>query len=176
MGYAIRMEKWAENLDEVTVGEWLKHEGDPVAPGEAVAELITEKATFKYEPEQGGVLLRIYAEENSIVPVGFVIGYIGEPGEEPPAHIEGENQALIRAKMQEARSDLPLTEEPPTAERQAEAGVVRATPSARRLARDSGVTAEEIAAWLGNGRRLTDRDVEAYLRQESGQEGTDDSA
>jgi len=170
LGHAIRMEKWAENLDEVTVGEWLKREGDAVAPGEAVAELITEKATFKYEPEQGGILLRIYAEENSTVPVGFVIGYVGEPGEEPPATIEAENQTLILAKKQEARLDLALAEKRPAAERPAEAGVVRATPAARRVARDNGVTVEEVAAFLGDGRRITNDDVDAYLRGKRTQE------
>ena len=166
MGHAIRMEKWAENLDEVTVGEWLKREGDPVAPGEAVAELITEKATFKYEPEQGGVLLRIYAEENSTVPVGFVIGYLGEPGETPPAEIEAENQAVIQAKREEARLGLDLPEAAAVAPVTRPAGgVVRATPSARRLARDNGIALDDVAAFFGDGRRITDGDVEVYLRE-----------
>ena len=169
MGHAIRLEKWAENLDEVTVGEWLKRQGDAVAPGEAVAELITEKATFKYEPEQGGILLRIYAEENSTVPVGFVIGYIGEPGEEPPRTIENENQALIRAKKQEARLDVDLLEGRAPGGPPAGASV-RATPAARRLARDNGVAVEEVAAFFGDGRRITDDDVEAYLRGKRAQE------
>jgi pyruvate dehydrogenase E2 component (dihydrolipoamide acetyltransferase) len=170
------MEKWAENLDEVTIGEWLKREGDSVAPGEAVAELITEKATFKYEPETGGVLLRIYAEENSTVPVGFVIGYLGHPGEEPPPGIEIENQALIRAKKREARLDLDLAGDRPPLEPSAEYRPVRATPAARRLARDGGVTVEEVAAFLADGRRITDRDVRAYLQSKRAQEADHGSA
>jgi pyruvate dehydrogenase E2 component (dihydrolipoamide acetyltransferase) len=169
--HLIRMEKWAENLDEVTVGGWLKREGDRVAPGEAVAELITEKATFKYEPEQGGVLLRILAEENSTVPVGFVIGVIGEPGDEVPGSLEAENQALLQAKKQEARlsldwpeGEIPSPAEPPAM------GVVRATPKARRLARDNGLSLEDVAAFVGENRRLSDRDVAAYLDQHGGQQ------
>jgi pyruvate dehydrogenase E2 component (dihydrolipoamide acetyltransferase) len=158
------MEKWAENLDEVTVGEWLKREGDPVAPGEAVAELITEKATFQYTPEEGGVLLRILAEENSTLPVGYVIGFIGEPGEELPAGVLESNRSLIEAKKAEARLALELPEEglpPPPA-----AGGLRATPPARRLARDRGVALDDVAAWFGDSRRITDRDVEAYLARD----------
>ncbi len=163
------MEKWAENLDEVTVGEWLKREGDAVAPGEAVAELITEKATFKYEPEEGGVLLRILAEENSTVPVGFVIGVIGEPGAEIPGNIEAENQALLQAKKQEARLSLDWPEgEIPSPEASLTMGVVRATPKARRLARDNDVSLEDVAAFVGENRRITDRDVSAYLEQQGG--------
>jgi len=164
VGHLIRMEKWAENLDEVTVGEWLKREGDCVAPGEAVAELITEKATFQYTPEEGGVLLRILAEENSTVPVGFVIGFIGEPGEELPVGVLETNRALIEAKKAEARLALELPDEALSAARPA--GGLRATPPARRLARDRGVELEDVAAWFGDGRRLTDRDVEAYLARE----------
>ena len=167
MGHLIRMEKWAENLDEVTVGEWLKREGDPVAPGEAVAELITEKATFQYTPEEGGVLLRILAEDNSTVPVGYVIGFIGEPGEELPEGILEGNRALIEAKKAEARLalELPGDEAPPSLAARP-AGGVRATPPARRLARDRGVELEDVAAWFGDGRRITDRDVEAYVARE----------
>ena len=164
------MEKWAENLDEVTVGEWLKSEGDTVEPGEAVAELITEKATFKYEPEEGGVLLRIMAEENSTVPVGYVIGYIGEPGEEVPAEIEAENEALIQAAKQAARLSLDWPEgEAPTPKAPPTVGRVRATPPARRLARDAGVELDDVAAWVGESRRITDRDVEAYVAEKKGQ-------
>jgi pyruvate dehydrogenase E2 component (dihydrolipoyllysine-residue acetyltransferase) len=166
LGHPIRMEKWAENLAEVTIGEWLKHEGDPVAPGEAVAELITEKATFKYEPEAGGVLLRIYAPENSTVPVGFVIGYIGEPDEAPPADIEAENQALLQAKREEARLSVDWPDESlPRGPAPTPGAVVRATPAARRLAREAGVSLEEIAASIGEARRISDRDVEAYIAE-----------
>jgi len=166
--HLIRMEKWAENLDEVTVGEWLKSEGDPVAPGEAVAELITEKATFKYEPEEGGVLLRILAEENSTVPVGFVIGVIGEAGDEVPGGIEAENQALLQATKEEARLSLDWPEgEIPSPKAPPQMGAVRATPKARRMARDNGVSLEDVAAFVGESRRLTDRDVSAYLAQQA---------
>jgi pyruvate dehydrogenase E2 component (dihydrolipoamide acetyltransferase) len=160
------MEKWAENLDEVTVGEWLKAEGDPVEVGEAVAELITEKATFKYEPEEGGVLLKIFAEDSSTVPVGYVIGYIGDPGEEIPATIEAENEALIQATKREARLSLDWPEgEIPTPAKPPAAGRVRATPPARRMARDAGIELEDVAAWVGESRRITDRDVQGYLEQ-----------
>ncbi len=168
----VRMEKWAENLDEVTVGEWLKREGDSVAPNEAVAELITEKATFQYTPEEGGVLLRILAEENSTVPVGYVIGFIGEPGETLPEGLEAENQALIDAKKAEARLTLELPA-PRGLAGTAPGGALRATPPARRLARDAGIELEAVAAWLGNGRRITDGDVAAYLEQ--AKEGTADA-
>ena len=168
MGHLIRMEKWAENLDEVTVGEWLKRVGDPVAPGEAVAELITEKATFQYTPEEGGVLLAILAEENSTVPVGFVIGFVGEPGEAVPHGVEEENQRLIEETKQEARLSLDPANAPPASREPGASGTVRATPPARRLARDHGVALEDVLAWVGESRRITDRDVAAYVDAREG--------
>jgi pyruvate/2-oxoglutarate dehydrogenase complex dihydrolipoamide acyltransferase (E2) component len=175
VGHLIRMEKWAENLDEVTVGEWLKREGDAVAPGEAVAELITEKATFQYTPEEGGVLLRILAEENSTVPVGYVIGFIGEPGEPLPEGIEAANQALIEAKKAEAKLSLDPSARSRSPRPEPAGGVIRATPPARRLARDRGVELDDVAAWFGDGRRIAEDDVQAYLERKNG-EGPDGNA
>ncbi|MGQ9731985.1 MAG: biotin/lipoyl-containing protein [Candidatus Zipacnadales bacterium] len=164
MGHLIRMQKWAENLDEVTVGEWLKQVGDPVAPGDPVAELITEKATFQYTPEEGGVLLAILAPENSTVPVGFVIGFIGEPGEMLPEGVEAENQRLLDAKKQEAKLNLEVAPLTSGSRESLVSRTIRATPPARRLARDHGVSLDEVLAWVGENRRITDRDVAAFLQ------------
>jgi pyruvate/2-oxoglutarate dehydrogenase complex dihydrolipoamide acyltransferase (E2) component len=69
---------------KVHVVRWIKHEGDPVKPGEPLVELETEKVSYELESPAAGVLLKIVARENIEVPVGDPLAYIGQPGETLP--------------------------------------------------------------------------------------------
>jgi len=157
----LRVEQWAENLREVTMGRWLKAEGDAISVGEAVCEIITEKVTFEYESPVSGVLLKIYAPEKSVLPVGYVFGCVGDAGEEPPAEVEKENARLLEQHWAQTRLELELEGE---GGRVGGGGRVRATPAARRAARQAGVSLAEVAAWLGESRPVTEADVEEFLR------------
>ena len=55
---------------KVRVVKWLKRVGEPVAIGEAVVELETDKVSYELESTAAGVLVKIFAEEKSEVPVG----------------------------------------------------------------------------------------------------------
>ena len=142
-----------ENMEEATIGAWLKNEGDEVRIGDALCELITEKTTFDLPAEAEGVLRRIVAPAKSIVPVGFIIGLLGDPGEALP-DVDAENAALQTPKAEpsstpsETLSVPALRVEPPTA-RAPESGAgsrIRATPAARRAARERDVALEDVAA------------------------------
>ena len=168
MGQAVVIEKWAENLEEVTLHEWLKAEGERIEPGESLCVIITEKVTFEYEAQVGGVVLKQYCPEGSTVPVGYVIAWIGEPGEAPPRHILEENAGLMvayrdRLKVElneglEAGLEAPAA--PPTS-----TGAVPASPAARRLARERGVALEEVLRFRGGRGRLSEADVQRYLEE-----------
>jgi len=69
---------------KVNVVRWIKHEGEPVRQGEPLVELETEKVSYELESPAQGVLLKIVAGENSEVPVGDPLCYIGQPGESMP--------------------------------------------------------------------------------------------
>lgn len=81
MAYEILMPQLGLTMEEGTVSEWLKHEGDAVKAGEAVAEITTDKLTNEIQSEHDGILLKIVAEEGEDVPVKGVLAYVGEPGE-----------------------------------------------------------------------------------------------
>ena len=162
MGLLIVIEKWAENLDEATIGGWLKREGDPVAVGDAVAEIITDKATFEWESEVAGVLRKTYAADKSVVPVGYVIGFIGDP-EEPLPEVEEQNARLLAARQALELKLDDLAGEP--GEPVGSGRRVRATPAARRRAREAGVSLEEVAAALGLDGALSEEDVDRYLAE-----------
>jgi pyruvate/2-oxoglutarate dehydrogenase complex dihydrolipoamide acyltransferase (E2) component len=171
MGQPVVIEKWAENLEEVTLSEWLKAEGDPVAVGESLCVIITEKVTFEYECQTAGCLRKQYAPEGSTLPVGYVLAWIGAPGETPPRHILEENAGLMleyrdRLKIDfnegaEEGRECDSCQPAPVAE--AEAAPVAASPAARRLARESGVALAEVLRFRGGSDRLSEADVAAYL-------------
>lgn len=160
MGQLLRVEKWAENLDEVTLNRWLKAEGDRLEVGDSLCEIITDKATFEYEMEVAGTLRRQYVTDKSVIPVGYVLAFVGEEGEPLPEGVEAANQQLLAEHQAATAVDAELKAKLA----QALSGrKVRATPAARRVAREQGVALEDVAQWLGEDRPVTDEDVRGFV-------------
>lgn len=139
-----------ENMEEATIGEWSRREGDSIRVGEALCVLITEKTTFDLPAESSGTLLRIASPEKSIVPVGTIIGLIGEAGDEMP-DVAAENAALQetlspREAAPSPKLNVPSLDAAPTTSAPVAGGRLRATPAARRAARERGVELEDVAA------------------------------
>ena len=160
------------NIVDATVIEWKKNVGDAVAAGELVVEVTTDKAAFEVESPASGTLLAIYAPAKSVVPVKYILGVVGAPGEEDAA-AESENAALV------ARYRAALTTGGPS--RPASAGVrgqapdplaappanpsaprLRATPKARRLAQAKGIDLADVQKATG-AEMITEAILEAYL-------------
>ena len=78
MAYEILMPQLGLTMEEGTVSQWIKHEGDAVKAGDVVAEITTDKLTHELQSEHDGVLLKIVAQEGEDVPVKGVLAYIGE--------------------------------------------------------------------------------------------------
>lgn len=81
MAYEILMPQLGLTMEEGTVSAWLKHEGDPVKAGEAVAEITTDKLTNEIQSEHDGILLKIVAQEGEDIPVKGILAYVGDAGE-----------------------------------------------------------------------------------------------
>lgn len=154
MAEEVVMPQMGYDMQKGTVVSWLKHEGDTVARGEAIAEIETDKAVFEFEAPAGGSLLRVIAVEGATVPVGTAIAYIGEPGEEVP------EAAGPRATQPEesAEAGLPAPDASP-----AKDPALRqpASPLARRLASDLGVDLAQVQGTGPRG-RVTGDDVLAF--------------
>lgn len=160
MGDLLRIEKWAENLEEVTLNRWLKPLGSCLQAGESLCEIITDKATFEYEIERPGTLRQVYATEHSVLPVGFVIAFVGEPDEPLPTGINAANEALMAERQ--SSDDLILPAGLVITPARSGTKKVRATPAARRAARENRLEIDEIAAWLGAGELVDEAAVERY--------------
>jgi pyruvate dehydrogenase E2 component (dihydrolipoamide acetyltransferase) len=162
----IRIPQAFENMEEATIGRWLKSEGDALQNGDALCELITEKTTFDFPVEHlpaPGVLLKIIAPEKSIVPVGFIIALAGDEGDELP-DVAAENAALLE-RNQVAQTTTQSVAPPPAVRAGSTPTTgtrLRATPAARRAAKEHGVSLEELAKQL-SGKVLTEEDVLAAV-------------
>ncbi|MBM4163272.1 MAG: hypothetical protein FJ222_02355 [Lentisphaerae bacterium] len=134
------------NTIDVTVTAWRKRLGDSVVAGETIAELTTDKAAFDMEAPASGTLLAILAAPPSVVPSGYVIGIIGDPGASDPG-AEAANAALLAA-YRSATGSAPAAAAAAAAQPLA-ATRVRATPKARRLAQQHGIDLARVQAETG---------------------------
>ncbi len=143
----IRVPQLDANTIDVTVTAWRKQPGECVAAGETIAELTTDKAAFDLEAPASGTLLAILAAPRSVVPSGYVIGVIGDPGASDPA-AEADNAALLAA-YRAATGAAPAAPAAAPAPAQPATARVRATPKARRLAQQHGIDLARVQIETG---------------------------
>jgi pyruvate dehydrogenase E2 component (dihydrolipoamide acetyltransferase) len=169
----IKMPRLSDSMVEGVVLQWLKSEGDNVNRGDDLVEIETDKATMVYQADASGILLSIVAQAGENLPIGAVLGLIGERGEHAgkvpdraEGHEEARQPATIPARetsMDHAGSSAaPLGEatapvRSPMAERE-----LKASPVARRLAAANGLELREIRG-SGPGGRIVKGDVERAL-------------
>jgi pyruvate dehydrogenase E2 component (dihydrolipoamide acetyltransferase) len=186
MATEIKLPRLGQGMESGTVVRWLKQEGDEVEKGEPLYELDTDKVTQEVEADASGVLLRIAVQEGE-VPVGQTIAVIGEQGEDvPEGEPEAEPDTDVDEEPQEEGSRAPArdaerergkeasAEETPTAEvaqgpEPEESpeptkvnGRIKASPLARRIAREKGINLSEIRGTGPEG-RIVAEDVERAL-------------
>ena len=150
MAYEILMPQPGLTMEEGTVSQWIKHEGDAVKAGDVVAEITTDKLTHELQSEHDGVLLKIVAQEGEDVPVKGVLAYIGEAGESITA---------APAAAPAAEESVPAAASPAAAAPTADGRRIRISPLARKTAAKLGVT--DFAAIVGSGTsgRITQKDI-----------------
>jgi pyruvate dehydrogenase E2 component (dihydrolipoamide acetyltransferase) len=146
-------------MESGTIVKWLKSEGDSVEKGEPLYELDTDKVTQEVEAEASGVLLRIAIPEGE-VEVGRTIGFIGAQGEEAPAAAEKPKYE----EKQEAPTAAAPAEPPPSTNGASTDGRIKASPLARRIARERGVELSSIRGTGPDG-RIVAEDVERAQAQ-----------
>ena len=153
------MPKMGYDMREGTVVRWHKREGETVARGEVIADIETDKATVEFEAYTGGVMQRLVAQEGIPVPVGEAIAVIGDPAEEiaavptPMAAAATVAAPAIAADSVSQASPAPV---PAGAE-----GEVRASPIARRLARERDIDLTQVTG-TGPGGRIVEKDILGY--------------
>jgi len=169
------MPRLSDSMEEGTILKWLKSDGDEIKRGEELVEIETDKANMTYEADQEGVL-KIVAQEGDTLPVGGTIAQIGEGGggggaaEAPAEEAEekpDEQPAQGGAGAAEEEVERVKQPEPVATEEEEERapepegdGRVKASPIARRMAKDLGVDLGSLQG-SGPGGRIVKSDVEA---------------
>jgi pyruvate dehydrogenase E2 component (dihydrolipoamide acetyltransferase) len=137
-------------MEEATIGRWLVAEGAAVTAGQPIADLITDKVAYEYQSPEAGILLVRFPTEKSVIPVGTTLAVVGEPGEvvENMEEIMAANRRLAAARDASLSAMLDATATQVSTTTPAPSRSVRATPAARRLARERGV---DLATLPGTG-------------------------
>ena len=173
MATDVTLPRLGQGMESGVIVRWLKQEGDTVAKGEPLYELDTDKVTQEVEAEVEGVLQKIVVAEGE-VEVGATIAVIETDGAGAPAAEEAPAKGEEKAEEPAAEATEPApaaeappsepeagpeTEAPPAAEAASGDGRIKASPLARRIARERGV---DLAAVTGTGPegRILAEDVE----------------
>ena len=190
MATDVTMPRLSDSMEEGTVLKWLVDEGGEVKRGQPLAEIETDKANMTYEADADGTLIERVAKEGETLAIGEVIARIGEPGERP-AEDRGARGPESGEPADEGAGGEPEASEPEAVADQGRAarsgsaaegadarrggdasegdadGRLKASPVARRMARDLGV---ELAALEGSGPggRIVKADVEAAAKGGAG--------
>ena len=170
----VSLPRLGQGMEAGTIVRWLKSEGDTVEKGEPLYELDTDKVTQEVEADASGVLLKILAGEGEEIEVGKRIAVIGEEGEDVAAEEEEkEEEAAVEVDEDEQEEGSPAPAREEERERGREAakedaeeketaradGRIKASPLARRVARERGI---DLASLMGTGPegRIVAEDVE----------------
>ncbi len=181
----ITMPKMGFDMQEGTIVRWLKKPGDAIKRGEPIAEIETDKVTIEIEAFDSGVLGDIVVQEGQVAPVNGVIAHLKSAGDERPAG-EATTAAVGSGEGGEARpveqaagtgGTARVTQEHPAVQPSGtvssaapqvdgqpvgEDGDVKASPLARRMAREGGIDLRQISG-SGPGGRVVKEDVESFL-------------
>ena len=161
----VEMPKANENLTEATLEMWLVQEGQSVQEKQSLCTIITDKATFEMPAPTGGTVRKIYGPERAMLPVGYILCALGEANEPVPAEYEARNRQVLDAHRGATVAVSPAAAASVTA---GAPGAVRATPAARRIAKEAGVDLAEVAKALNLSGPVNEKDVKAYLERQGG--------
>lgn len=188
MAEIVRMPKLSDTMTEGVVATWLKKVGDEVESGELLAEIETDKATMEFESFFDGVLLHIGVEQGQTAPVDSLLCVLGEKGEDITALLKEALDAPAASSESASPAETAPAPAPVVAPAPAAApapvaapapapviapapvaapapvstnGRLKASPLARKLAEDRGISIAHIPG-SGEGGRVIKRDVEAF--------------
>lgn len=143
----VKVPELAESITEGTIAEWLKKVDDTVEKGEAILELETDKVNVEVVSEEAGTLQELLAEEGDTVEVGQAIAVVGE-GSGNASSEQSTSSDDDSKKSEETASkeqqDNQSKDQPTQKEETSSNDRINATPSARRAAREKGVSLNEV--------------------------------
>lgn len=167
----VRMPRLSDTMEEGTVAAWIKNVGDTVEEGDILAEIETDKATMEFESFYSGVLLHIGIQEGESSPVDAVLAVIGPEGTDVTAVLAGASGGAPTAAAaatetatpasQESAAAAPAAAESSSSRASDDGGRIFASPLAKKMAEDKGISLRDVKGTGENG-RIIKRDIEGY--------------
>ena len=181
MAEIVRMPKLSDTMIEGVVAEWHKKVGDVVTSGDLLAEIETDKATMEFESFQDGVLLYQGVGVGKAAPIDSILAILGEKGEDIEPLLKEEKSKVATAKAEEKTEEetIQVNDEPALSKateiiskpKDLEKkdspkpasinGEIKASPLAKRLAKEKGIDLRLLKG-TGDGGRIVKRDVDGY--------------
>jgi pyruvate dehydrogenase E2 component (dihydrolipoamide acetyltransferase) len=171
MAEVIKMPRMSDTMEEGNIVAWHKKVGDEVEIGDLLAEIETDKATMDFESPSDGFLLHIAVDEGA-VEIGGVLAVIGEKGEDFQAALGGDTEtaappkaaveAPVAVKQVEVATPIAANITRVVKAIPTDNGRIKASPLAKKMASDSGVSLATIEGTGDNG-RIVKKDIEAFL-------------
>ncbi|MCC7118516.1 MAG: 2-oxo acid dehydrogenase subunit E2 [Anaerolineales bacterium] len=161
MAETINMPKLGFDMAEGTLIRWVKQVGETIHKGDVLAEIETDKATVEVESPTGGVVLQLIVNQGDVVPVNAAIAIVGAAGEkvEAPAKTESPKPADEKTPAPQTQ---PKADSVPSAVTPSESGPIKASPLAKKIAKDNNVNLSALQGSGPNG-RIVKKDVESAL-------------
>jgi pyruvate dehydrogenase E2 component (dihydrolipoamide acetyltransferase) len=164
----VLMPKMSDTMTEGVIAAWHKKIGDQVKSGELLAEVETDKATMEYESYNTGTLLYIGAEAGKAVAVNGVLAIIGEKDADWKTLLNAHNAKSSGGGNQGTQQAAPQAQQQQAFNGQSSAsadhgsnGRIKASPLAKKLAKDKGLDISKIQG-TGDHGRVTRKDVENF--------------
>ncbi len=164
---AVLMPRLSDTMEAGVIASWNKKVGDTVKKGEVLAEIETDKATMELESYKNGTLLYIGAEKGEKIPVNGLLCIIGEKGKVDVdaivTAVKGGQTAQPNKKNETSATAEVITsnQQPATS---GQNGRVKASPLAKKIAKDKGVDLKMVHG-SGDGGRITKSDIDNYKEQ-----------
>ena len=165
--FSIIMPKVGLMMETGKIEKWIKKEGDTVAVGDILLELMTDKVSMELEASDAGILRKIVRQEGDDVPVLEIIGYIGEASEEIPA--VSNTTVSMQAKEPEMTAtpqNASATDSLSLSQANKSEETLKASPLARKFAESNGVDIKKIKGSGPDG-RIVKEDIIAFIDSRS---------
>ncbi|MEZ4616252.1 MAG: biotin/lipoyl-containing protein [Caldilineaceae bacterium] len=176
MATEVKMPDLGEGVEDASISRWLVKEGDTVSAGDVILEVATDKVDTEVPAPAAGKILKLAVGEGEIVGLDAVLALIGEDGEDvAEASTAAAEEKAAPATPATAEEPAAVAEPPADAAESSATDGVRATPVAKRVAAEKGLSLDNISG-TGPGGQITKDDVLASTTSAQESVGTEEEA
>ena len=170
----ILMPKAGQSVEEASLVKWNVKVGDEIKEGQIIFEIETDKATIEVEATDSGKLAKIVVEEGEVVPVLTPVAYLADNQSDLEAYLASQNESIgqtdsAHLEEQNVKTDISDSSEQIASSELRQDVIhidgerIKASPAAKKLAREKGVDLRSIKTASGPGGRIIIQDVESAI-------------